>query len=335
MAAILKGKTKNDKDVLVLKHSEVSLWHALDKPRQKTLRQVAHIFIYFGYYMPVTKRFGFEDGWITLRDTVHSIPDDVIWLDFGGINFLDDLHHSQSEKKQGSLCCITNDTPRKGLHSLILALLFSRSPSAVTMVIQQNATSLRDRLYAAILAFLLALLRLKLGRNLSLTRSGREGRLSRAEVFNILASSQHLVLPSFAEGAARVVGEAQLSQTRIIMRRAMRGSTHLVLSEQDKQFDSLFELIKQLQTCGYEPFSAAEMIEHEHRLLARYQEPLFFEALKAHDIFVHPVSLVNLFSGQKNVLPKSITGDAESDQLKDAHHLAKLVDIIIADSLGK
>ncbi len=326
MAAILKS-TKG-KDMLILKHSEVRFWYGLDDVKKAAVKKAAHIFIYFGYFTPVRKAYGFEDGWITLKDTVADIPEQLKWLDFGGINFLKSPLGADLKKQAGSLCCITNDTPRKGLHNFLLALLFCKAQAPLSLVVQQNANTLRDRIYAGCLFVLVQFVRMKFGKNLSLYRSGVEGRLSRSDVYGIIARSEHLVLPSYAEGAARVVGEAHLHQTRVIMRHPMKGSTHLFLTEYDERYRFFWNLISKLQNRRYQEFSDDEISKHCERFLASNQEASFFNAAESAGIHLEPVSLVDLFSGQKNILPSSVTGADDSDQIIDQKHMINLVDYL-------
>ena len=330
MVAILKSD--KGKPMLVLKHSEVSLWQKADAAKRQAVQGIAYVFVYFGYYMPAHRPFGFEDGWITLKDTVKDVPKSLIWLNFGGANFLEPPVQCDEAKLPNSLCCVTNDTPRKGLHSLLFALFFVPKDTTITLVIQQNATSVRDRLYARGLAILCALLHRCFGSHLVLYRSGIEGRLPRDKVYHILARSQFLVLPSFGEGAARVVGEAQLHKTRVIMRKKMRGSTHLLLSPNDRFFSHVASLVKQLRNRVYVPFEDKELKANESQFLAKHTTALFFKAAAENGIFLTPVALSNLFSGQRNILPAELTGNDNSDQIASVFHMNKVLDLLINQS---
>lgn len=324
------------KDVLIFKHSESELFNTFSKNIKDSVSEKFDIVTYFGYFSWRTKMYSFERAWITLPDTVGRIEDQERVVEFGGINFLPDVDNNLiGEKVESSIICVTNNTIRKNLHVLLLALLKVNRRFYVRLIIQETGVGYIASKYDIYLKKLVASLECK--HALEVHWINKDNLLPRNKIFEMISSSELLVLPSFVEGAARVVGEAHLFGTNVVLNSNMKGSTNFSLMTQDYEYKDTNDLASYLYEFRFKKYSSNQINMIRNAYLASMNKEKFFNELEvvlsikngALASYNQHIDMVNFLSCHQMNLPREVTDRSNTDEITSLDTMFLFVELIV------
>ena len=319
MPGILKGELK---DVLILKHIESELFNAFPGSFKNKVTEKYDIATYFGYYSRRKQMYSFENAWITLPNTVGRVAEQGRLVEFGGINFLPNVDYKPNKKRdKSSVICVTNNTIRKNLHALLKALVKVKRRLSVRLLIQETGSGFIAAKYNVYLKELITVVKNK--HDLEVHWINKDNLIPRDRIFEMISSSEVLVLPSFIEGAARVVGEAHMCGTNVVLKANMKGSTNFSLMPQDYEFNNINNLASILDDFLYEEYNLEQIKSIKSAYLASENRCEFFRQLGvALDCdgavlaaYNEEVDMVNFLSCHQSNLPRGVTDNSNTDEI--------------------
>lgn len=330
----------NTKPVLIFKHSEAELVSVLPKNIQQEISRNTFCLTYFGYYMNRRKAYFWERAWITLPNTVKEAPRGIPVLEFAGANFLPKPDLAGSPEfltVNRSFVVVTNDTFRKGLCTILMAIIRGKRAKfdRWTIVCQRTASSSKDLIYSMLVSVLVRRIEKKSSK-FQFIWVDKKSLLPRRQILELLASSQFLVLSSRAEGAARVLGEAHLCKTRVILRKKMKGSTGLLASQSDVFFGSGAGLSKILDEIVYKEFTDVDVESANNKFLTLQNQKRFERCLG--DLYLRSekqvldfddnLDLTNLLSCHQARLPRNLVQLRSGDEIYSEYEMIKFLTYI-------
>lgn len=319
MPEILKGELK---DVLILKHIESELFNAFPENFKNKVSERYDIATYFGYYSRRKQMYSFERAWITLPNTVGRVADPSRLIEFGGVNFLPEVEYKANRQRiESSIICVTNNTIRKNLHTLLKALLKVKRRLSVRLLIQETGSGFLAKKYNLYLKRLIAAVEHK--HDLDVYWINKDNLIPRRKIFEMISSSEVLILPSFVEGAARVVGEAHLCGTNVVLKGSMKGSTNFSLMPQDYEFKNINNLAYILNDFHFREYSLEQTKCIRNAYLASENRIKFFRQLGtvlgsdggSFASYNESVDMVNFLSCHQSNLPREVTDNSNTDEI--------------------
>lgn len=312
MAFILQHHKKNSKGILILKHLEFVFFNAMSLKKIFQLQEKYIIGLYFGFYTFKKNDFENIDFYIG-EDNVVEIPQSKTpRLNLNGYNFQPKSFFVKNGlKKQFDFIFIGDPSRRKRLSMLIDSLNSALDKCSFSVLII-NRTKTKS-LYSK---FLNKIVRASLGKMNYNKRShitylevdqSNNALIPRDVIPFFIESAKCLIIPSLAEGAARVVAESLAKGLNVISFKDMQGATNNHLH---KDYDLLFNTEKDLtdKICYY--------VENYKNIFSKKNidfEDIFFEDNSKHKL---KIFLQNTFKNfhldKKNFKNKRLANSLQS-----------------------
>jgi hypothetical protein len=333
MPEILNAKNKK---IIVFKHIEADLFNSFPEDIKYNVANAYDIVTYFGYYSRRKAMYSFEKGWITLPNTIEANIQKSKIVPFGGVNFLPEMNVSENIiKVKNSIICVSNDTVRKNVHTLLRALLKVKKKYNINLIIQETSSGGIAKLYSNYIKKLVG--RVASYHDLKVIWVNKNSLIARGKIIDMISSSEVLILPSYVEGAARVVGEAHMSGTNVILNKGMKGSTNFSITSSDHEFDSLNHLVDVLENFQFTAFDETQATTFKSSYLSSNNRNEFFIRLASvlsineDDLLDQnkDIDLVNFLSCHQSNLPRDLTDNPKTDEITSLESMSKFIEYLI------
>lgn len=244
--AFVIPETAQNKGIMIVKHVEYKYFNAVNPGLIADLRKRFLVGLYYGFYSERRAPTRNLDFVVAAKDV---IPDDQALprLMLNGFHFIDDkfglqIEQGRSYAKNYDFLFVGNYQKRKGLVEFLLAFaeVAEASPKVSALIIVINND--KDRTSRR---------RTRTGQLVAKIRNSGKGRIKLIEInktfgeglpseFIELAMhrSRSVIVPSFMEGAARVVAEAEMCGVPVILREDCKGGS---ASHLDPDMNILFQ----------------------------------------------------------------------------------------------
>jgi len=329
MAFVLQKDSHESKGILIIKHLEYRYLESLTGRKIQELSKRYFIGLYFGFYTIRKSDFMFVDFYVG-EDGVVDIPNSVIpRLNLNGYNFQPPAFFARSvSQKKFDFIFIGDPSRRKRLKFLLRnleramrqedfrVLIINRTKSAnlylllLNLLVRQKLRNLPDAIRRKITY-------IEADQSLGMP-------IPRDVIPFFLESSKCLIIPSLAEGAARVVAEAMSKGLSIISYADMQGATNNHLCD---DYDMLFRTSRELESCMVN-FVRNYQIKYIHN--TRDVSHLFSEEVskkKFKEFLIgnlpdfsldeanwKSISLVNSLQSHNAILPRVIPSNPRTDE---------------------
>ncbi|WP_435274806.1 hypothetical protein ACMAZF_16330 [Psychrobium sp. nBUS_13] len=330
MAYTLLPPQNNNKGILILKHLEVQYFTALDKKLIERLKKEYIIGVYFGFYSKLSKDIWWADFYLSADNVLKIKTTSVPRIPLNGFNFIDKNEISEVDNldKKYDFLYIGNSQTRKNLLQFVKACkyLLERVESSNILIVNRLGNSIEEKLYVRRVRNVLQSMNSSTRKNITYIESMTSSNpLPKDVIKQFYLQSRTLVIPSRAEGAARVVGEASLNNLKVISYQKMQGGTNNHLNfEIDETFESfeqlpdimeqtvrnrvcLSEYVSNNKSCYLEDVSKKVLIEHLVKLF-------FYERDNLEQQFSSQ-NFYNAFSSHLNLIKSEFTNNQTDEVL--------------------
>lgn len=344
MAFILQENTKNSKGILIIKHLEYVFFNAMPIIKISQLRKKYIIGLYFGFYTFRKNDFENIDFYIG-EDNVVCIPkSNIPRLNLNGYNFQPKSFFVKNGlKKQFDFIFIGDPSRRKRLSMLIQSLNKALDKCNFSVLIINRTKS--KNIYSRLLNY-------NVRASLSKLNSNKRNFITYLEVDQsnnlliprnvipfFIESAKCLIIPSLAEGAARVVAEALAKGLNIISYKEMQGATNNHLH---KDYDLLFKTDKELidkiyyYIKNYDNFFSKKNVDVKETFFeenSKNKLKLFlqntFKNFKIDENNFKNTTLVNSLQSHNTFLPRFLPSNKKTDECQSYLSMYKLTSYLL------
>lgn len=230
--AFILTEPGESKGILVFKHLEINFVNNLAPNLINKLKEKYLVGVYFGFYSKLKKDIEWADFYLAADNL---IKDDEKLLKpripLNGFNFInsDEVSDNVFTEKKYDFLYIGNSQTRKNLYKYVVSLkiLSEQNPDFKAVIINRLGDGLENKLYVTKVRNVLSQLSSSVRKNIVYIESMIDGDPLPKDFIKLLyKQSCFLVIPSRAEGAARVVAEASLNNIGVISYGGMLGGTN-------------------------------------------------------------------------------------------------------------